>query len=101
MVGHKHYRKYLLDPEIKKTARLLEIAGDATRIRILCFMFNYGEACVSDVAESLGVHINTASHHLRIMKDNGLFTSERMGTNICYRLTISNFTKSLKKVICE
>jgi ArsR family transcriptional regulator, lead/cadmium/zinc/bismuth-responsive transcriptional repressor len=95
------YRKMPLDEKLAKRARLLALAGDETRIRILCFMFEYGEACVSDIAESLGVHINTISHHLRIMKDNGFFTSERTGTTICYKLTINDFTDSLKKAICE
>jgi len=97
----KRYRKIPLDKELAKRARLLALAGDETRIRILCFMFEYGSACVSDIAKSLGVHINTISHHLRIMKDNGFFTSARTGTTICYKLSVNDFTESLKKAICE
>jgi len=94
------FRKIPLSSELQKRSRLLSLAGDETRIRILCFMFEYGEACVSDIAESLGVHINTISHHLRIMKDNGFFSSERMGTNICYKLVLDDFTKKLEQAIC-
>ena len=95
------YRKIPLDSELQKRARLLALAGDETRIRIFCFMFEYGEACVGDIAESLDANINTISHHLRMMKDNGLLTSERMGTNICYKLVVGDFTDNLKKAICE
>lgn len=94
------YRKISLDPELVKRARLLSLAGDETRIRILCFLFEYGEACVSDIAESLDVNINTVSHHLRMMKDVGLLVSERMGTNICYKLARDEFVCRLEKVIC-
>ena len=95
-----HYRKIPIDPVITKRARLLSLAGDETRIRILCFMFKYGEACVSDIAGSLDININTISHHLRMMKDNGMFTSERMGTNICYKLVRDEFVNNLEKAIC-
>ena len=55
---------------------------------------------MTDIAESLDMNINAISHHLRLMKDNGLLTSERMGTSICYKLVIDDFTKSLKNVVC-
>lgn len=97
----KNYKKILLDAELTKRARLMSIAGDETRIRIFCFMFEYGEACVSDIAESLGAPVNTVSHHLRMMKDVGLLMSERIGTNVCYKLTRNALVNNLEKVICE
>ena len=96
-----HYRKIPLDSTLKKRARLLGLAGDETRIRILCFLFEYGEACVSDIAESLDANINTVSHHLRMMKDVELLSSERMGTSICYRLVTDDFTENLKRAVCD
>lgn len=95
------YRKIPLDAQLRERVRFLALAGDETRVRILCFLFEYNEACVSDIAESIGVHINTASHHLRMMKDNGLLESERMGTSICYKLIPSSFMNNLKKAICD
>lgn len=100
-MDHGHYRKIPLNQELTKRARLLALAGDETRIRILCFMFEYGEACVSDIAESLDMNINTISHHLRMMKDVGLFVSERMGVNVCYKLIRDEFVDNLEKAICK
>lgn len=94
------YKKFPLDTDLSRRARLLQLAGDETRIRIFCFLYEYKEACVSDIAESLDMNINAMSHHLRLMKDNGLLTSERMGTSICYKLVIDDFSKNLKDVIC-
>lgn len=96
----KHYKKIPLNAELTRRARLMAIAGDETRIRIFCFMFQHGEACVSDIAESLGAPINTISHHLRMMKDVGLLASERTGVNICYKLVRNEFVDNLEKAIC-
>lgn len=80
-------------------AKMLSIAGDPTRIRILAFMFRYGEACVSDIAKSLNMSVASTSHHLRIMHDNGFFETDRDGTSICYRLRRNEMTKDLQKLI--
>lgn len=95
-----NYKKFILDEEISKKARLLALAGDETRIRILCFMFEYKKACVSDIAESLGQSIQNISQHLQVMRDNGFFTTERMGQNICYILVENPFISQLKELIC-
>lgn len=95
------YKKIPVDPMLTRRARLLSLAGDETRIRIFCFLFEYGEGCVSDIAESLGTSITTISHHLRMMKDVGLVESERMGVNICYKIIRDEFVKNLEKTICE
>lgn len=95
-----NYKKFPLDEELIKKARLLELAGDPTRIRILCFMFKYKKACVSDIAGSLDMSIASISHHLQVMRDNGFFTTERMGQNICYNLVENDAVKHLEKIIC-
>lgn len=95
------YKKISIDDVLIKRARLLSLAGDETRIRILCFLFEYEEGCVSDIAESLDVSVNTVSHHLRMMKDVGLVSSLRMGVNICYKIVRDEFVKNLEKAICE
>lgn len=96
----KDYKKLKLTDELVRKARMLELAGDPTRIRILCFMFRYKKACVTDIADSLEMSIASISHHLQIMKDNGYFTTERMGVNICYILVESDFIAKLEKIIC-
>jgi len=91
---------YQLTAELTKKSRLLAIAGDQTRIRILCFMFERKKACVSEIAVGLGMSVSAISHHLQIMRDNGLFTTERKGNMICYRLDYNPFVRKLEKLIC-
>ena len=97
----KKYKTYPLDTEVERRARLLGIAGDPTRLRILCFMFKYKAATVTDIAESLGVTVACLSHHLQMMKDNGYFTTTRIGKTIRYELVDSDFTKELAKVVLD
>lgn len=94
-------KKYLLTADLRKKARLLTIAGDEARIRILCFMFGQEQGCVSDIAEGLEMSIAAVSHHLQIMRENGLLESERMGNMICYKLVNNRLAKQLEKIICN
>ncbi|MBI4049645.1 MAG: winged helix-turn-helix transcriptional regulator [Candidatus Doudnabacteria bacterium] len=94
-------KEFKLSPRLSRKARLLELAGDPTRIRILCLMFQYRKACVSDIAQSLGMSLASVSHHLQMMRDNGLLTSERLGNNICYILAENEFARQLKRIICD
>lgn len=88
-------------PALLKKSRLLALAGDPTRVKIFCFMFERKEGCVSDVAAALRMSISSVSHHLRLMRDNGLLTAHRMGNNICYHLVRNSFTKALEELICK
>ncbi|MBI2355877.1 MAG: winged helix-turn-helix transcriptional regulator [Candidatus Doudnabacteria bacterium] len=90
-----------LTKDLARRARLLELAGNPTRIRILCVLYERGEVCVSDIAKSLNMSIASISHHLQIMKDNGLVEDERMGNSICYKPVKNELTNKLKKFICE
>ncbi len=94
------YQSAGIDSSLARRARLLSVAGDETRIQIFCFFFAHGEGCVSDIAKNLGVSVNTASHHLRIMRDVGLLVSKRTGVSVCYTLVRDEFMNSLEKTIC-
>ena len=80
---------------------MLELAGDPTRIRIFCVLFQAKEVCVTDIAESLGMSVSAISHQLQLLKDNGLVDSKRMSQNICYSLKENEYTKHLKRIICQ
>lgn len=84
----------------KELARMLSIAGDATRLSILCFMFEKEEACVSEVADAIDSSVATASYHLNKMADNDFFTRHRDGNAICYRIVESDFIHKLRPLIC-
>jgi ArsR family transcriptional regulator len=45
-----------------------------------------GEVCVCDLTEAFDLTQPTISHHLRVLREAGIITSDRRGTWVYYRL---------------
>lgn len=75
-------------------AATLKAISDPLRLRMLSAITTdpSGEVCVCDLTELAQVSQPTVSHHLRVMKDTGLLTSERRGTWVYYRIAPSKRT---------
>jgi ArsR family transcriptional regulator len=71
-----------------QVAGTLKALGDPLRLRMLSLIATSpsGEACVCDLATVAEVSQPTVSHHLKLLKDVGLLTSERRGTWVYYRV---------------
>ena len=71
-----------------QVASTLKALGDPLRLRMLSLIATSptGEACVCDLATVAEVSQPTVSHHLKLLKDVGLLTSERRGTWVYYRV---------------
>lgn len=90
----------VLTGDLQAKARLLQLAGDETRLRILCVLFRRRSPCVSDIAAELDMSIASISHHLRLLEDNGVLTSQRDGKHICYSFKATPLLKQIEKFIC-
>lgn len=71
--------------ELEHLTQLFKVLGDPSRMRIL-FQISSSEACVSEVASKLNMTESAVSHHLHILRLNGLVSRRRIGKNICYML---------------
>jgi DNA-binding transcriptional ArsR family regulator len=71
-----------LDPEI----RLLAALADRTRLAIVRQLATESETCACDFTSCCDVGQPTVSHHLRVLREAGVVTSERRGQWIFYRL---------------
>jgi arsenate reductase (thioredoxin) len=71
-----------------RLAPVLKALGDPLRLRMLSFVATSttGEACVCDIASVADVSQPTVSHHLKVLKDVGVLTSQRRGTWVYYRV---------------
>lgn len=71
-----------------QVAGTLKALGDPLRLRMMSMVATSpsGEACVCDLATVADVSQPTISHHLKLLKDAGLLTSERRGTWVYYRV---------------
>ncbi len=69
-------------------ATTLKALSDPLRLRMLSAIASdpRGESCVCDLAELADVSQPTVSHHLKVLKDVDVLTSERRGTWVWYRI---------------
>ena len=71
-----------LDPDI----RLLAALADPARLAIVRQLAAQTETCACDFTGCCDVGQPTVSHHLRVLREAGIVTSERRGQWIFYRL---------------
>ncbi|CAN5643659.1 hypothetical protein BH20CHL7_BH20CHL7_07770 [soil metagenome] len=71
-----------LDPEI----RLLSALADPTRLAIVRQLADESDVCACDFTACCDVGQPTVSHHLKVLREAGIVTSERRGNWIFYRL---------------
>lgn len=75
-------------PAAAHVAAVLKALADPLRLRIVSLIATSptGEACVCDIATVADVTQPTVSHHLKVLKDIGVLTSERRATWVFYRI---------------
>ncbi len=76
-------RTTTLDPDI----RLLAALADPTRLAIVRQLAADVETCACDFTSCCDVSQPTVSHHLRVLREAGIVTSDRRGQWIFYRLS--------------
>src|ERR1051325_10375382 len=70
------------NPEIQ----LLAALADPTRLEILRQLAGSAEVCACDFTDCCDVSQPTISHHLKVLRDAGVVTSERRGSWVFYRI---------------
>ena len=86
---------------LNELAKVMRTAGDESRLKILCVIFSKKKACVTDIAQELGLSVAIVSHHLQVMSKEGLVVPMREGKKVCYELSQDQFVKDLKKFVCK
>ncbi|WP_339842047.1 metalloregulator ArsR/SmtB family transcription factor [uncultured Maribacter sp.] len=75
-----------MDINFKKMSKLLSIAGNEVRLKILYLLEEEGEMCPCDLADILKMSVPAISQHIRKIKDAGIITSRRDGQTFYYSL---------------
>ena len=65
--------------------QLFKALGDPSRVRIMFRLFA-AEACVSEIAQAVPLSGSAVSHHLHILRMNGLVQRHRRGKRILYQM---------------
>lgn len=72
--------------DISRTSRILNLAGNETRLKILYLVKTETKVCVCDLSDILGISISAISQQLRKLKDSNLLRSEKIGQTIYYHI---------------
>lgn len=72
--------------EIEKTANILKLLGDKTRLAMVALMNPHNECCVCEFVEIFDMSQPAISQHLRKLRDVGLVKEKRSGQWIFYSL---------------
>jgi DNA-binding transcriptional ArsR family regulator len=85
---------------VREAADLFSLLGDPTRLRLLLFLADRGEAFVGALTEVAGLAVATVSKHLLRLRLAGVVASRREGKRVYYRLS-SPFVADLLREVCE
>lgn len=72
--------------DISRTSRILNLAGNETRLKILYLVKTETKVCVCDLSDILSISISAISQQLRKLKDSNLLRSEKIGQTIYYHI---------------
>lgn len=70
----------------EKTAEMLRALAHPLRLAIIMLLFQKKEMIVSDIYEKLEIEQATTSHHLKILRFNGIVECRKEGRFIYYYL---------------
>ena len=77
----------LSEQAASELAPMFKALGDPVRLRLMSLIASTGsEACVCDLSGVFDLTQPTISHHLKVLRQAGLVTSERRGTWVYYRV---------------
>jgi ArsR family transcriptional regulator, arsenate/arsenite/antimonite-responsive transcriptional repressor len=74
--------------EAIQLSRVFKALSDPVRLRLLSLIGAHadGEACVCELVDAFELSQPTISHHLKVLREAGLTSSERRGTWVYYRI---------------
>ncbi|MGH7660265.1 MAG: ArsR/SmtB family transcription factor [Vulcanimicrobiaceae bacterium] len=87
------------DEDFAAEAELLKAIADPHRMTIVATLARSADAvCVCDFTEGMPINQSSVSHHLAILRDAGIVTSERRGTWAYYSLAPDVRDRLLKAI---
>ena len=82
-------------------AKIIKAIGHSTRLFMLQEL-SKGERCVCELTEMVGADISTVSKHLTVLKNAGIVSDEKRGSQVFYTLRVPcvlNFLSCVEAVL--
>ena len=70
--------------ETERMAAVFKVLADPSRCRLVAAIIEAGELCVCDLAATVDMSESNVSHHLRVLRSNGLVRARRDGKMVFY-----------------
>lgn len=89
---------------MEKISEIFKALAHPIRLKIACGLIKKEECNVSLMVEKLGVPQPSVSQHLNILKNAGVITGYKKGTQVCYKVTdevTKKIIKALEVELCE
>jgi DNA-binding transcriptional ArsR family regulator len=83
---HRHTGATTPEEHVGVMADLFAMLSDPTRLRLLMYLEQHDEACVSDLAQEVGISESAVSHALRLLRAHDIVETTREGRWVFYRL---------------
>ncbi len=82
--------------------KIFNALGDDNRYKIYSMLLNGSQACVSELAGSLGISVAGACQQLKVLEEVNLIKPTRNGQKVCYEVNYdNNLAQSLNHIIKE
>ncbi len=79
-------REHMVDEiQAQRLAEMFKMLADPTRLRIITALAE-GEVCVHELADALKLSQSAVSHQLRLLRQQGLVRTRRVGRHVYYHL---------------
>jgi len=78
--------------------RQLKAVGNHRRLKIIAFIKKKKSATVGEISDAVNIRSQTASQHLRILRDAGIVVYTKRGLIVTYRLSLPQ-KQTIKQVI--
>jgi DNA-binding transcriptional ArsR family regulator len=85
--------------DIPKMTSLLTALGEPVRLEIINHLGKQEQMNVCDLASKFRVSRPTISHHLKILKDEGIVLAEKRGQETYYRVNRELLITGLQEVV--
>jgi DNA-binding transcriptional ArsR family regulator len=77
-------RRLVTAAETEQMAAVFKVLADPSRCRLVAAIIEAGELCDADLAATVEMSESNVSHHLRVLRANGLVTARREGKMVFY-----------------
>jgi DNA-binding transcriptional ArsR family regulator len=78
---------------------LFDALGDPIRQQLIILMIDGSRKSVAELASETNVTRSTVSHHLKVLKEAHIITSEKIGTKIFYFPKMGEYFKPVRELV--